>query len=152
MAASAWRVYGSAKEFIGDGTIDLDTHAFRMTLHASGYTPNLNTHTQKSDLTNELSTAAGYTANGQALASVTWTLSSGTATFDAADVVWTASGGSITARTAVIHDDTTTSPADALLCNCLLDTAPADVTATDGNTFSVVIHASGIFTLSGATA
>jgi hypothetical protein len=35
---------------------------------------------------------------------------------------------------------------------CLLDTAPADVTATDGNTFTITMNASGVVTLSGATA
>ena len=61
---------------------------------------------------------------------------------------WTASGGSITARFAVIYDDTHAS--DQALCVCLLDTAPADVTATDGNTFTITMNASGILTLSGA--
>jgi hypothetical protein len=39
-----------------------------------------------------------------------------------------------------------------LLCVSLLDTAPANVTATDGNTFTVAINASGVFTLTGGTA
>lgn len=152
MAASAWRMYGSAKEFIGDSTIDLDGHTFKAQLHSSSYTANLNTQSVRADLTNELATANGYTAGGATLGSVTWTLSSGTVTFDSADVQWTASGGSITARTSVIYDDTPSSPLDPLLAYDLLDTTPADVTATSGNTFTVQINASGIFTLSGMTA
>jgi hypothetical protein len=63
--------------------------------------------------------------------------------------VFTASGGSITARYAVIDDDTVTTPvADPLVCYSLLDNSPADLTATDGNTFTVQMNASGIFTLS----
>ena len=62
---------------------------------------------------------------------------------DAADAVWTASGGSITARFAVIYEN-----AGDVLCYCLLDSTPADVTATDGNTLTVALHSSGIFTLS----
>jgi len=34
-----------------------------------------------------------------------------------------------------------------VLCYCLLDSTPADVTTTDGNTFTVQINASGVFTL-----
>jgi hypothetical protein len=154
MAASAWRMYGSAKEFIGDGTIDLDTHTFKCQLHTSAYTPNLDTHTQRSDLAGEHANqgAPGYETAGKALTTVTWVLSSGTVTWDSDNVSWTATGGSIVARYAVIYDDTTTSPVDALVCYSLLDTTPADVTATVGNTFTVTMNASGILTSSGATA
>ena len=34
---------------------------------------------------------------------------------------------------------------------CLLDTTPADVTATDGNQLVIQINVSGLVTLSGAT-
>jgi hypothetical protein len=152
MAATAWRMYSSAKEYIGDSTIDLDGHVFKLQLHTSTYTPNLNTHTVRADLTNELATANGYTAGGATIGSITWVASSGTATFDSADVQWTATGGSITARHGVIYDDTPSSPLDPLLAYATLDATPADVTATDGNTFTVAMNASGIFTWSGGTA
>jgi len=58
------------------------------------------------------------------------------------DPVWTASGGSIVARWAVIYE-----VGGNVLCYCLLDSAPADVTVTTGNTLTVAAHASGIFTL-----
>jgi len=34
-----------------------------------------------------------------------------------------------------------------VLCYCLLDSTPADVTASSGNTFTVAAHASGVYTL-----
>ena len=145
MAASI-TIYNSFREYLGDGTIDLDTHVFKVMLVASGYTPNAATHTAKADVTSELSTANGYTAGGATL-TATWVLSGGTVTFDATDTVWTASGGSIVARYAVIYDDTTTSPADALVAYILLDTTPADVTTTTGNTLTLAWNASGILTL-----
>jgi hypothetical protein len=37
-----------------------------------------------------------------------------------------------------------------MLCVCLLDTTPADVTATNGNTFTIVMNASGLWAASGA--
>lgn len=146
MAASI-TFYNSFKEYLGDGTIDLDTHTFKVQLHSSSYTPNASTHTVRADLTNELSTANGYTAGGATLGSVTWNLSVGTVTFDAADTVWTASGGSIVARYAVIYDDTPSSPTDPLVAYILLDTTPANVTATDTNTLTLAWNGSGIFTL-----
>lgn len=148
MAAGNWIMYDSAKEYIGDGTIDLDSHTFKIMLTTNSYTPDRGTHTQKSDVTNELSTAFGYTAGGATLSSVTWGQTGGTATFDAADVSWTASGGSIGPfRNAVIYDDTAGN--DELLCYCVLNSS--DLTATDGQTFTIQFNASGILTLSGAT-
>ena len=150
-AAGKWKIYEAAKANIGNGLIDLDTHAFIVDLFLS--TSNCNTLSVGTgllaDLTNQVATANGYTQNNKSLASVTYTQAAGVATFDSADPVWTASGGSITARFAVVYDDTAVG--DPLLCVCLLDTAPADVTATDGNTFTVQMNASGLWTVSGAT-
>ncbi len=146
MAASI-TFYESFREYLGDGTIDLDTDTFKVTLHTSTYTPNAGTHTVYADLTNELSTASGYTNGGAALGSVTWTRSGATVTFDAADTVWTASGGSIVARYAVIRKDGTANAiVSPLIAYILLDTTPADVTATTGNTLTLQWNASGIFT------
>jgi hypothetical protein len=91
-------------------------------------------------LTNEVANGNGYTTGGQ---EITISLSgTTTVTVDGTDEVWTASGGSITARFAVIYE-----VSGNVLCYCLLDDTPADVTATDGNTLTVAINASGIFTL-----
>jgi hypothetical protein len=144
MAASL-TFYNSFREFVGDGTIDLDGDTFKVMLTTSSYTPSAS-HTVKTDVTNELSTANGYTAGGATLGSVTWGHSGGTATFNAADTEWTASGGTITARYAVVYDDTAAS--DQLVCYILLDTTPADVSATTGNTLTLQWDGSGIFTLS----
>jgi hypothetical protein len=142
MAASI-TFYNSFNEYKSDGTIDLDNDTFKVMLVASGYTFDA-AHTVKADITNELSTANGYTAGGATLGSVTWGHSGATATFDAADTVWTASGGSIVARYAVIYDYTAAS--DELVACVLLDTTPADVTTTTGNTLTLQWNASGIFT------
>ena len=149
MAASAWDFYNEFTEYSMDGTMDLDADTFNMGLYLSTSNAATLTNSGRASLTNQVATANGYTQPGQALTSVTWSRVGGTTTFDSADVVWTASGGSITARYAVIDDDTVTTPvADPLVCYSLLDTTPADVTATDGNTLTIAPNASGIFTLS----
>jgi hypothetical protein len=146
MAASL-TFYNSFSEYVADGTINLDTHTFKVMLVSSGYTFSA-AHTQKSDITNELSTANGYTAGGATLGSVTWGQTGGTATFDAADTTWNASGGAITARRAIVYSDTASN--DELVCSILLDTTPADVSAPDGNPLTLAWNASGIFTLAPA--
>ena len=139
--------YNSFKEYVADGTFDLNTDSFKVALVSSSYTFSA-AHTVYADLTNELSTANGYTSGGAALGSVTFSQTSGTATFDAADTTWTASGGSIVARRAVIYKvGTANSRVSPLVASVLLDTTPADVTVTTGNTLTISWNASGIFTL-----
>ena len=150
-AAGKWKLYESAKLALANGTIDFDSHSFKINLYLS--TSNANTLTaatitQLSDITNQVATAFGYTQNTKAV-TITTANSSGTITVDeTTNPVWTASGGAITARFAVIYDDSHAN--DMPIAVCLLDTAPADVTATDGNTFTVTMNASGLFTMSGA--
>ena len=144
MVANAWEFYNSFKEFMGDGTIDLDTDAFVMALVTSVYTFSA-AHTQRSDFSANEVSGNGYAADSLA---VTWVLAGATVTFDSDDGAYTASGGSITARRAIIFDDTTAAPVDALCVSSLLDNTPADVTVTDTNTLTVQINASGVFTLS----
>lgn len=151
-AAGKWKLYDSAKLHLADGTFDMDNASLglKMALFLSTSNCNTLTHDLYGDLTNEHATANGYTQLGQALTGETWLDSSGTITFDCDNVIWTASGGSIVARFAVIYcDATVNSIVKPLLCVSLLDTAPADVTATTGNEFRVLINASGVFTLSG---
>lgn len=127
----------------------LSTGTFKVTLHTSTYTPNA-AHAVYADLTNELTTANGYTNGGATLGTVTLgTVTTNDAKFDAADVVWTASGGSIAAwRYAVLRrSDTVNSLVGPLIGYVLADTTPADIPATtDGNTLTLTFNASGIVT------
>lgn len=149
MAAGKWKLYESAKLAIANGEIDLDSDSFKINLYLS--TSNCDTlsgTTTLASLTNQVATANGYTQNTKAV-TITTANAGGTITVDeTTNPVWTASGGNITARFAVIYDDTHAS--DQALCVCLLDTTPADVTATDGNTLTITQNASGLFTMSGA--
>lgn len=140
MAAGAWTFPNASRKKVLDGTFDLDSDSFKMALFLS--TSNIGaSSTTYAGLTNEHTNANGYTTGGKALTpSLTGTT---VVTFDVDDQVWTASGGSITARFAVIYE-----VGGDVLCYCLLDSTPADVTATDGNTFTVQINASGVFAAS----
>lgn len=145
MAAGQFTLYNTFAELVADGTIDLDTHTFKCMLTSSSYTPNL-AHDEKVDVTNELATANGYTAGGATLTGVTWAQVSGVAVFDSDSVQWTPSGGAITARYAVLYDDTATN--DKLVGYMLLDATPADVSRSSPDLFTITPHASqGWFTI-----
>lgn len=152
-AAGKWKLYDKAKLYLADGTFDLDDSTnWKVALFLSTSNANTLTNTNDiyADLTNEHANGNGYLTGGMALTSVVWTESSGTITFDCDNPVWSASGGSIVARFAVIYKNATVNTiVKPILCVCLLDTAPANVTATDGNTLTITINASGVFTLSG---
>lgn len=144
MAADKWKIYDSFLEFMGDNTIDMDGDTFKVALYTSASNAATITNGDKAALTNEVANANGYTTGGNTLASVTWSQTSGTVTFDSADTVWTASGGSIVSHFAVIYSDT--SITDKLVAFSLLDNTPGDITVTDGNTLTIQMNASGIFT------
>jgi len=140
MAAGTWTFTNSARTDLLNGTFDLDSDSWKMALFLS--TSNIGAaSTTYAGVTNEHAAANGYATGGTA---VTLTLAgTTTVTVDIqTDPVWTASGGSITARYAVIYE-----VAGRVLCYALLDSTPADVTATDGNTLTVAANASGVFTL-----
>lgn len=146
MAASISK-YQTLSQYIANGTIDLDTDTFKVALFASTSNAATLTNSVFASLTNELATANGYTAGGITLSGVTYNTSAGTATFTASNPVWTASGGSIVARFAVIYKSGTANAiVNPVMFVILLDTTPADVTTTTGNTLTLNFG-SGIFTV-----
>jgi hypothetical protein len=153
-AAGKFKVYDFAKKYIGDGTFDLDDATnWKAALFQS--TSNCDTLSVGTgvygDLTNETANGNGYLTGGVAVTGVVWTRSSGTITFDMDNPAWTASGGDIVGRFLVLYKNATVNLiVKPLLCVCLLDTAPANVTIVNGTTTTITINASGVFTLSGA--
>lgn len=139
-AAGAWVFTNAGRTDLLNGTFDLDTDTFKMALFLS--TSDIGAaSTTYAGVTNEHANANGYTTGG---AAITLSLAgTTTVTVDSTDAVWNASGGSIVARFAVIYE-----VGGRVLCYCLLDSAPADVTVTTGNSLTVQIHASGVFSLS----
>jgi hypothetical protein len=142
MAAGAWTFPDGARTRLLNGTFDLDTDTFLVALFLS--TSNLGAATTTyAGVTNEHANNNGYTTGGFSFGALALSGTTTVTVDDAADAVWTASGGSITARFAAIYES-----GGDVLCYCLLEsTGPADVTATTGNTLTIALHASGIFTL-----
>ena len=142
MAAGAWTFTNAGRTHLLDGQFGIAADTFKCALHLStGTQPGAATTTWAGLATSEHAAANGYTAGGISVDLIlagTTTVTADVAT----DPVWTASGGSIVARWGVIYE-----VAGDVLCYCLLDSTPADVTATTGNTLTVAMNASGVFTL-----
>ena len=130
MAAGAWTATNATRTSILNGTFDWDSDTWKVALFLS--TSNIGaSSTTYAGVTNEHANANGYTTGG---ITVTFSLSgttSVTASF-ASNPVWTASGGSIVARFAVIYES-----GGNVAFYCLLDSTPADVTTTTGNTLTI---------------
>ena len=144
MAAAAWRLYAKAKEYIGDGTIQLGTNGFKMALFKGSSNASTITLSTLASVTVQASGGA-YTAGGKYLApsAGNWTLSGSTVTFDytTLGVTFTASGSNISAvQYAVIHNS-----AGKLLCWSKLSASAFSV--ADPNTLTVLPAATGVFTL-----
>lgn len=141
MAAGNWTFTNGARTDLLNGTHDLDTNTYLVALHLS--TSNLGAaSTTYAGVTNEHANANGYLTGGFSYGVLALSGTTTVTVDDAADAVWTAAGGSITARFGTLYKS-----GSNVLCYFLLDSTPADVTATDGNTLTIALNASGIFTL-----
>jgi len=101
----ASKVYGNAIKAAFNKEVDWDTDTIKVMLLSSAYTPNQDSHDYLDDVVANEVTGTGYTSGGAALTSKTATYDAATNTvkFDAADVTW--AGSTITARYAVVYDD-----------------------------------------------
>lgn len=146
MAADAWQVYDVFLDQLHQEGHQMSTDNFQMALMYSSYTPATSTDTTWDVVdANEHVTTHGYTIGGLSLP-CTIATTAGTLTLDSGtNPQWTASGGTISVRYAVIYNNTTTT--NNLVAYSLLDNSPADVSVTDGNTLTVTINASGIYTM-----
>lgn len=126
-------IYNSCLNDMATGAIDFDTNSFKILLVTSSYVPNKDTHTKRSDVTNEI-TGTGYTAGGASSAvTVTNDTANDRIDINFADVSWASS--TITAAAAVIYKTTGTASADNLVA--YLDFG-GNVTSTNG-TFTLDI-------------
>ena len=140
MAAGNWTFTDNSRTYMLTGPFDFDTDSFKIALFLS--TSNIGAATTTfAGVTNEHAANNGYTAGGIACTiAVTGTT---TVTVDSTtNPVWTATGGSIVARFGVLYE-----VGGNVVAYFLLESPAADVTATDGNTLTITINASGVFTV-----
>ena len=142
--------YWFTKAFISlaDKLIDYEADDMAISLHTSTMDPTTNQHTWDffNDLTNQLTTANGYTAEdgagaGFSLVTPTRNQSSNVVFYDSANPQWTATGAGFTARFNVVSDVTPGAAAsDPLLW---YQDFESDQTASGGGTFTITVDAGG---------
>lgn len=124
-------LFTSFLEDLARGAIDMDTDSFKIMLVTSTYSPNKDTHTKRSDVTNEV-TGTGYTAGGVAITvTVAKDTTNDRVTLTFSSVNWPSS--TITARAGVIYKSRGgASSADELVCyaDFLSDIASTGATFT----------------------
>jgi len=121
--------------------MNLETDSIKCMLCTSSYTPDQDAHDFKDDITNEV-TGTGYTAGGAAVANNAVTISAKVSKFDGDNVAWESS--TITARYAVLYDDTPAAEADKPL---LIYVDFGEDKSSENGTFQITWNASGIFTV-----
>jgi len=112
-------IFNSFPDDVCKGNIDCDSDTFKMLLVTSSYTPNKDTHTKRSDITNEVANGNGYTTGGVTVACtvakdtatdrVTLTFAAGSWTSStitaAAAVIYKSRGGASSADELVFYND-----------------------------------------------
>lgn len=127
--------------------IDWVTDDIAITLHTSAFTPNQDTMDYFNDLTNQLATANGYTAEdgtgtGKLMGTKTSDNTLNVFANDGENTVWTSSGAGFTARRAVASDVTTNvTTTDPVIS--WVDFGQ-DETASGGGTFTITWDAAGV--------
>jgi hypothetical protein len=135
------KLYGNFLAKALNKEVDWDTDTIKVALLTSSYTPNQDTHDYYDDVSTNEVTGTGYTTGGATLASKTVTYDSGTnvIVLDAADVTWSSS--TITARYAVVYNDSGASAGAKVLIGYV--DFGSDQSSTNGN-FTITWDSTGI--------
>ena len=141
MAAGAWTFTNTTRTNLVNGTFDLDTDSFKCALVTSSSNISA-TSTTWAGVTGEVATAYGYTAGGLTVSPFALAGTTSVTVKFASNPTWVASCGSIVARWAVIYE-----VSGNVLCYCLLDNTPANVTVTTGNSLAIDGITNAIFTI-----
>ena len=143
MAAGPWKLYDTAKLYIGDNTLDMDgAENWQVALFktVSGGDITLSAY---SELTSEVDNGNGYLTGGTSLLSPTWLhdgVNASVIRFDAADPSWSCDTANIeSVKMAIIYASD-----GELLCYSTL-TATGEISVTPTNALTLVFPAAGIF-------
>lgn len=150
MAAGAWKVFDSAKDYIGRAGFNFSANIFRITLHTSALTISTGAFSVYTPVGSEVAEQNGYSSSGKTLSATTWNAgaSAGVQRFDATAVFWSANGGNISAiKFAVIWISAATTATRLALCYSTLSSSQFSIST--GNRLTITPNANGIFELSG---
>ena len=141
MPAGSWTFTNTTRTNLVNGTFDLDSDSIKCALVTSS--SNIGpTSTTWAGVTGELATAYGYTAGGVTVSPLVLSGTTSVTVKFGTNPAWAAAGGSIVARYAVVYE-----VGGNVLCYCLLDNTPANVTTVAGNALSIDGTTTPIFTI-----
>ena len=135
------KLYGNFLAKSLNKEIDWDSDTIKVALLTSSYTPNQDTHDYYDDVVANEVSGTGYTTGGNTLSSktITYDGTNNVIILDAADVTWSSS--TITARYAVVYDDSGASNAAKALIGYV--DFGSDQSSTNGN-FTITWDSTGI--------
>ena len=135
------KLYGNFLKQALNKEIDWDSDTIKVALLSSSYTPNQDTHDYFDDVSTYEVSGTGYTTGGITLASKTSTYdgTNNVIVLDAADVTWSSS--TITARHAVVYNDSGASAGTKALIG--YEDFGSDQSSTNGN-FTITWDSTGI--------
>ena len=147
MAQGTVYTFEEFRDYIGDGSHDLDNDSFKIMLLSNTHNSTIavaNVTPDSGDYTEV--TGTGYTAGGEAV-TVTWSQSAGTATFATTSAAaWTQNGaGPTDIRTALLYNTTHAGTNDAI---CYIDMTADGTTPISLQDGDITINAGTVFTLS----
>jgi hypothetical protein len=141
MTAGSWTFTNENRKNLLNGTFDLDSDTIKCALLTS--TSNIAaTSTLWSGVTGEVASGNGYTTGGITVSPLALNGTTSVTVKFGTNPTWTASGGSIVARFAVVYESS-----GKVICYCLLDNTPANVTVTTGNSLTIDGISTPLFTL-----
>jgi len=134
-------IYNNFVDRVGEKVYDMANDTFKIVLLDDGHTPDA-THVYYSDISgDELSNGNGYTTGGETLTGATWTITGGTAKFDASNPQFM--HANFTSRYAAVVNTTVNNE----LVNLIDYTENKRV---KNITFEISFHADGMFKLAQA--
>lgn len=145
MAASIKMFSHFPTNLLSSNLCDMNSETKIMCALYSAGTPNQDTMNDKVDVDaafTEVANGNGYTTGGKALTTTDISVTGKVTTYNAVDTAWTSS--TITARYAVLYDDTETEEADQPVI-AYIDFG--ENKSSEGGTFQLTWHESGIFTI-----
>src|SRR5262245_3281414 len=154
MAIGTWKIYAKAKQYMGNGTITLGAGVFKMSLHRTAASANINVLSTRStfaSIGNEISARGGYAVGGRNLVPTTgqWVVGASAKqykfTMSSIGIVYTASGSNLNQIRYALIRNSTGPTAGKVLCYCSLSSAEFNITSP--NTLTILPAATGIFTL-----
>ena len=134
--------YNDGKMGLLRGWVDLQGDTIKVALVTSSYSPDIDTHDQFDDISDELAASGNYTSGGEALASksVSADDTNDRGEFNATDLTWTALTPSAAFRYGIIYRSTGT-PSTSRLIAYIDFGADQD---PGGSDFTIQWHADGI--------